>query len=175
MGQRARRAVSGRSSLGQSDTLDAPHHPAQSPLHRSTWASGKARHKPDQIATIVQPLIIDWPVAGSIGRARDQEDWAARRHLERLGRNSVDRGRFQFVFSLDQRRIVLVLQQCTLLHGSAAGRSQPPHPLSYEANVLRPPKLETQSENNGCVSARKVRRDDQKPKTRYSPFGKPSR
>jgi len=41
--------------VGQSDTLDAPPHPAQSPLHRSTWASGKARHKPDQIATIVQP------------------------------------------------------------------------------------------------------------------------
>jgi hypothetical protein len=41
--------------VGQSDTLDAPAHPAQSPWHRSTWASGKARHKPDQIATIVQP------------------------------------------------------------------------------------------------------------------------
>jgi hypothetical protein len=39
----------------QSVTLDAPPHPAQSPLHRGTWASAKARHKPDQIATIVQP------------------------------------------------------------------------------------------------------------------------
>ncbi len=30
----------------------------------------------------------------------------------------------------------------TLLHGSAVGRSQPPHPLSCEANVLRPSKLQ---------------------------------
>jgi hypothetical protein len=30
----------------------------------------------------------------------------------------------------------------TLLHGSAAGRSQPPHPLSCEANVLRAPQLQ---------------------------------
>ncbi len=28
------------------------------------------------------------------------------------------------------------------MHGSAAGRSHPPHPLSREANVLWPPKLE---------------------------------
>jgi len=69
--------------------LDAPPHPAQSPLHRSTWASGKARHQPDQIATIVQPLIIDWPIARGIGRALDQEDRAAGRHLERLGGNRV--------------------------------------------------------------------------------------
>jgi DNA-binding winged helix-turn-helix (wHTH) protein len=30
----------------------------------------------------------------------------------------------------------------TLLHGSAVGRSQPLHPLSCEANVLRPSKLQ---------------------------------
>ena len=78
--------------VGQSDTLDAPPHRVQSPLHRSTWASGKARHKPDQIATIVQPLIIDWPSVRGIGRALDQEDRAAGRHLERLRGNWVGRG-----------------------------------------------------------------------------------
>jgi hypothetical protein len=52
----------------------------------------KARHKPDQIATIVRPLIIDWPSDRGIGRALDQEDRAAGRHLERLGGNWVGRG-----------------------------------------------------------------------------------
>ena len=65
--------------------------------------SDKARHKPDQIATIVQPLIIDWPIAGGIRRALDQEDRAAGRHLERLGGNGVGRGRFQLLFGFDQR------------------------------------------------------------------------
>ena len=41
---------------------------------------------------IVQPLIIDWPIARGIGRALDQEDRAAGRHMERLGGNRVDRG-----------------------------------------------------------------------------------
>ena len=41
-------------------------------LHRGPWASGEARHEPDQIATIVQPLIIDRAIAGGIGRALDQ-------------------------------------------------------------------------------------------------------
>ena len=78
-------------------------------LHWGLWASGKARHEPDQIAAIMQPLIIDWPIAGGTGRALDQEDRAAGRHLERLGGNRVGRSCFQFVFSLDQRRIVLIL------------------------------------------------------------------
>src|SRR6516164_2274559 len=52
--------------------------------HRGPWAPSKARHKPDQIATIVQPLIIDRPIAGGIGRAFNEEDWAAGRNLERL-------------------------------------------------------------------------------------------
>src|SRR5208337_4100212 len=38
-------------------------------LRRRPWAPSKARHKPDQIATIVQPLIVDWPIAGGIRRA----------------------------------------------------------------------------------------------------------
>jgi hypothetical protein len=70
-------------------------------LHWGLWASGKARYEPDQIATIVQPLIIDWPIAGGIGRALDQKDRAAGRDLERLGGNRVGRGRFQLVFSFD--------------------------------------------------------------------------
>src|SRR6267378_6605584 len=81
-----------------------------SSLRRGPWASGKARHEPDQIAAIMQPLIIDRAIAGGIGRALDQENRAAGRHLERLGRNRVRRGRFQLVFSFDQRRIVLILQ-----------------------------------------------------------------
>src|SRR6266478_1398455 len=81
-------------------------------LHRGPRASGKARHEPDQITTIVQPLVIDWPIAGGVGRALDQEDGAAGRHLERLGGHRVGRGRFQLVFSFDQRRIILLLQQC---------------------------------------------------------------
>src|SRR5499427_9796553 len=54
---------------------------ARSPFHRGPWASGKARHKPDQIATIVQSLIINGLIAGGIGRAFDQKDRAAGRHL----------------------------------------------------------------------------------------------
>src|SRR5258705_10593837 len=83
-----------------------------SPLQRGPCASGKARHEPDQITTIVQPLKIDWSIAGGIRRALDQEDGAAGRHLERLGNNGVGRGSFQLVFSFDQRRIILFLQQC---------------------------------------------------------------
>jgi hypothetical protein len=60
----------------------------------------------------MQPLVIDWPIAGGIGRALNQEDWAAGRQLERLGDNRVGHGRFQLVFSLDQRRVEPVLQQC---------------------------------------------------------------
>jgi hypothetical protein len=85
---------------------------APSPLHRGPCASGKARHKPDQIATIVQPLVIDWPIAGGIGRALNEKDRAASRHLEGLSCNRVGGGRFQLVFSFDQRRIIFVLQQC---------------------------------------------------------------
>src|SRR5712672_2085076 len=81
-------------------------------LQRGPWASGKARHEPDQITTIVQPLKIDGPIAGGIRRALDQEDGAAGRHLERLGGNGVGRGRCQLVFSFDQRRIILLLHQC---------------------------------------------------------------
>jgi hypothetical protein len=62
------------------------------PCIEALGASGKARHKPDQIATIVQPLIIDWPSVRGIGRALDQEDRAAGRHLERLRGNWVGRG-----------------------------------------------------------------------------------
>jgi hypothetical protein len=60
----------------------------------------------------VEPLVINWPIAGGIGRALDQEDRGAGRYLERLSRNRVGGGRLQLVFSFDQRRIVLVLQQC---------------------------------------------------------------
>ena len=42
-----------------------------SPLYRGLCAPGKARHEPDQIAAIMQPLVIDWPIAGRIGRALD--------------------------------------------------------------------------------------------------------
>jgi hypothetical protein len=35
-------------------------------LYRGPWASGKARHEPDQIATIVQYLIIDWSTLDGI-------------------------------------------------------------------------------------------------------------
>src|SRR6202023_2776834 len=56
-------------------------------LCRGPRASHKARHEPDQIAAIVQPLIIDRAIAGGIGRALDQEDRAAGRHLERLRGN----------------------------------------------------------------------------------------
>src|SRR6266478_2863150 len=80
-------------------------------LRRCPWASGKARYETDQIAAIVQPLVIDRPIAGGIGRALDQKDRAPGRHFERLGGNRVGRGRFQLVFGFDQRRIVLVLQQ----------------------------------------------------------------
>src|SRR5215469_18700580 len=86
--------------------------PASSPLRRGPWAPGKARHKADQIAAIMQPLVIDGPIVGGIGCALDQEDRAAGRHLQRLGGNRVGGGCFQFIFSLDQRRVVLVLQQC---------------------------------------------------------------
>src|SRR5258708_25056391 len=105
------------SALAPSDTPNS-HNPKPasmsgiSGLHRGPWASGKARHEPDQITTIVQPLIIDWPIAGGIRRALDQEDGAAGRHLERLGGNRVGRGRCQLVFSFDQRRIILLLEQC---------------------------------------------------------------
>jgi len=44
--------------------------------------------------------------------ARWSELKAAGRHLQRFGGNGIDRGRLQLVLSLDQRRIVLVLQQC---------------------------------------------------------------
>ena len=40
-------------------------------LRRGAWTSRKARHESDQIAAIVQPLIIDCPIAGGIGRALD--------------------------------------------------------------------------------------------------------
>src|SRR5712672_4281553 len=61
-------------------------------LRRGPWAPGKARHETDQIAAIVQPLVIDRPIAGGIGHALDQEDRAASRHLKRLGGNRVGRG-----------------------------------------------------------------------------------
>src|ERR1700751_5040149 len=64
-------------------------------LRRGPWASRKPRHETDKTATKVQPLIIDRPIAGGIGRALDQEDRAAGRHLQRLRCNRVGRGRFQ--------------------------------------------------------------------------------
>src|SRR5689334_4085585 len=70
-------------------------------LCRGPRASGKSRHEPDQIAAIMQPLIIDRPIAGGIGRPLDQKDRAAGRHLERLRGDRVGRGRLQLVFSLD--------------------------------------------------------------------------
>src|ERR1700744_4507698 len=45
-------------------------------------APGKARHEPNQIAAIMQSLIVDGPIAGGIGRALDQEDRGPGRHLE---------------------------------------------------------------------------------------------
>src|SRR6266478_5039487 len=72
-------------------------------LRRCPWASREARYEPDQIAAIMQPLVIDRPIAGGIGRALDQENRAAGRDLERLGGNRVGRGRLQLVFSFDQR------------------------------------------------------------------------
>jgi len=59
----------------------------------------------------MQPLVIDWPIAGGIGRALDQEDRAAGRHSKRLSGNRVGGGCFQFVFGFDQRCVVFVLQQ----------------------------------------------------------------
>src|SRR5215470_14434315 len=85
---------------------------APSALSRGPRASGKARHKPDQITTIMQSLVIDRAIAGGIGRALDQKNRATGRYSERLGGNRVGRSRFQLVFSFDQRRIVFVLQQC---------------------------------------------------------------
>jgi NitT/TauT family transport system ATP-binding protein len=46
-----------------------------------------------------------------------------------------------YVMSAAPGRIKEVLD-VTLLHGSAVARSQPRHPLSCEANVLRPSKLQ---------------------------------
>jgi len=80
-------------------------------LRRCPWASGKARYETDQIAAIVQPLVIDRPIAGGIGRALDQEDRLPAGTSSAWGGNRVGRGRFQLVFGFDQRRIVLVLQQ----------------------------------------------------------------
>ena len=51
-------ADSGRSSLGQSDTVDAPHPQHSHLCIEALGASGKTHHKPDQIATIMQPLIV---------------------------------------------------------------------------------------------------------------------
>jgi hypothetical protein len=84
----------------------------KSPLYGGPFASGKTRHKPDQIAPIVQPLVIDWPIAGCVGRALDEEYWAAGWHLECVADNRIRRGRFQLVFSFDQGRTIFVLQQC---------------------------------------------------------------
>src|ERR1700731_2201300 len=52
-----------------------------------------------------------------------------------------DRDGWVYVADRENHR-VQVFDGNTLLHGSAVGRSQPPHPLSCEANVLRPSKLQ---------------------------------
>ena len=59
----------------------------------------------------MQSLIIDWPIADGIRRPLDQEDWAAGRHLKRMGGNRIGRDRFELVLGFDQRRVVLDLQQ----------------------------------------------------------------
>jgi hypothetical protein len=81
-------------------------------VRQGLWASCKARYKPDQIAAVVQPLIIDWPITGGIRRALNEEDRTAGRHLQRLGGDGIGGGRLQLVFSFDERRTVFVLQQC---------------------------------------------------------------
>jgi NAD(P)-dependent dehydrogenase (short-subunit alcohol dehydrogenase family) len=55
-----------------------------------------------------------------------------------LGRNGqpADAAEALLFLASDQASFI------TLLHGSAVGRRQPPHPLSCEANVLRPSKLQ---------------------------------
>src|SRR5579863_8067290 len=85
---------------------------ASSSLRRGRRSSSKACYKSDQIASIVQPLVIDRPAARRIRRTLDQKDRAADRDSKRLSDDRIGRGRLQLVFGLDQRRVVLTFQQC---------------------------------------------------------------
>jgi hypothetical protein len=109
---------------------------APSPFHRGLWASGKARHKPDQIATIVQSLIIDWPIAGGKGRPLDQEDRAAGRHLERLGGNRFGRGPLPACIQ-PRPEACRTCSPAVRRRARPRGRSPQPSPLARAASMSR--------------------------------------
>ena len=150
--RRFRSFVGARHSAGRgpAPAADCSRSRAPSALYRGAWASGKLRHEPDQITTIVQPLIIDGPIHGGIGRALNEEDRAAGRHLERLDGNRVGGG-FQLVSSLDPKRTILVLRQC---EDPARPQGRPPQPshLGREAG-MSPGKTSPQRRRSEHVEA----------------------
>src|SRR5262249_24535982 len=72
---------------------------------------GQAGHGPDPIAPVIELFIIDRLVSRAVGGSLDPEEWASRFDAEGLRHDGFRGHGFQPVLGLDERHVVLRLQE----------------------------------------------------------------
>src|ERR1700761_113903 len=77
----------------------------------SGWVTGQPGDKPDEVASVVEPLVVDGLPSCGVGGALDPEDWTAACYLKSLCHVGFGGNGFKLVFSFNQGDVVFALQQ----------------------------------------------------------------